>query len=76
MKTRPAKKIAHERAKTLMGLSANRCAEIIGKASQPIAGQQTRRELRNALEALTDSTDRILFRAKYGAVIRAYTDNK
>ena len=76
MKTRPAKKIAQERAKNLMGLSVNRCAEIIGKASQPVAGQQTRRELRKALEALTDSTDRILFRAKYGAVIRAFTDNK
>jgi hypothetical protein len=59
-----------------MGLSANRCAEIIGKASHPIAGQQTRRELRTALDTLTDSTDRIIFRAKYGAVIRAYTDNK
>lgn len=76
MKTRPAKKIAHERAKTLMSLSANRCAEIIGKASHPIAGQQTRRELRTALDTLTDSTERILFRAKYGAVIRAFTDNK
>ena len=76
MKTRPAKKIAQERAKTLMALSATRRAEIIGKASQPIAGQQTRRELRTALDTLTNSTDRILFRAKYGAVIRAFTDNK